>query len=459
MKKTLAIFTLIAVAIVSDAQTLSGSWTGVLSFGNSEIRLVLHFRTGDNGNTECTMDSPDQGAKDIPGVIRHLSEDSLSIDFPTVGARYNGAVNAEDNSFSGVFSQSGMSFGLKMSPGEIKVNRPQTPEPPFPYMTEEISFENPEAEAVLSGTLTYPVGFEKGKPVPAVLMITGSGQQNRDEEIQEHKPFAVIADYLARNGIASLRYDDRGTGLSTGDASGSTTLDNMRDALAGLEFLKKKGIFSKTGVLGHSEGGLIAFMIGGRHPDSADFIVSLAGSAVRGDRIIVEQNRKILLQGGMSQKTAEDYCNVLESIYSYKASHSRIENGISVMDSIIEFRNADLEPQAKLNLLGILCSSVPWLDFFISYDPSEDISNIACPVMAINGSLDSQVISGTNLDALRKLLPQNGDSEIKEYPGLNHLFQHCETGSPLEYGRIEETFSEEVLKDIADWINLIDIPN
>ena len=281
--------------------------------------------------------------------------------------------------------------------------RPQTPQPPFPYQTEEVAFTNENAEATFCGTLTLPKGANT-----VMLMVTGSGQQNRDEELFEHKPFAVIADYLARHGIATLRYDDRATGKSVGgDVKDATTKDFADDALAGIEWLRQNKRFKKVGIIGHSEGGLIAFMLGAL--DKVDFIVSLAGPAVRGDSLLLEQNKALL---------------------GDKAKGLTIE---SVRSNVSALQKS-------------------WYNFYIDYDPQPDLARIACPVMAVNGSKDLQVVASQNIPALRRLLTKNGQNVIKEYPDLNHLFQYCQTGIPTEYGQIEETFSEEVLNDIVEWI-------
>lgn len=285
-------------------------------------------------------------------------------------------------------------------------NRPQTPQPPFPYQTEEVTFTNTEADATFAGTLTVPANAKC-----VLLMVTGSGLQNRDEEIFGHKPFAVIADCLAHNGIATLRYDDRGFGESKGgNPAYATTQDFADDAAAGIAWLRQSGRFQQVGILGHSEGGTIAFMLGGK--GLVDFIVSLAGTTVSGDSILLEQNRAL-------------YGELVKDL------------------TIDDIRN---NPQIK---------QIPWYQFFVTYNPQDDIASITCPVMAVNGEKDIQVPAAMNLNALRRTLPANKHHLIKSYPDLNHLFQHCETGMPDEYEAIEETFSEDVLNDIATWIQSV----
>ena len=280
---------------------------------------------------------------------------------------------------------------------------------PFPYKTEEVTFTNATDKATLVGTLSYPTDYKKGK-TPVVLMVTGSGQENRDEEVFGHKPFLVIADYLARHGVASLRYDDRGFGKSTGgDVKHATTADFARDAASGIEFLRTLKCFGKVGVLGHSEGGSIAFMLGAK--GKVDFVISMAGIGVRGDTALTAQANRLLELSGQPMRLSTLQYHV--NAYMKKS---------------------------------------PWLNFFMDYDPSGDISKTLCSVMAINGERDVQVISSLNLIGIKGHLTENPKNFVKEYPALNHLFQHCTTGNVSEYRMIEETISPEVLEDIARFI-------
>ena len=396
-------------AQVNPTTALKGSWSGKLKVGAMSLTLVLHLEQAE-GYVKASLDSPDQGAKGISAYKEYLSDDSVAIKVESIGATYRAKL--KDGKLDGTFSQSGMTFPLEMTKGVTEVKRPQEPKAPYPYETEEVIFKNEVDGATLAGTLTWPVGYDKNaKKKPMVLLfVSGSAQQNRDEELMNHKPFLVIADYLARQGIASLRYDDRATGKSTGgDVKNATSEDFARDAAAGLEFLRSKKAFSKVGILGHSEGGTIAFMLGGQK--KVDFIVSLAGPSIKGDTLLAAQSNRILSFSGMP-------ANVTVEKYRQTASAAKI----------------------------------PWLDWFTNYDPTDNIRQTRCPVFALNGNYDCQVISSLCLPAFQKLLPPSKKNLIKEYPGLNHLFQHCITGLPTEYGSIEETFSEEVLSDIVAWI-------
>ena len=400
-------------AQVNPTTALLGSWSGKLKVGTMSLTLVLHLEQAD-GYVKASLDSPDQGAKGISAYKEYLSDDSVAVKVESIGATYRAKL--KDGKLDGTFSQMGMKLALEMTKGVPEVKRPQEPKPPFPYETEEVTFRNEKDSATLAGTLTWPVGYDKKskkKPM-VVLFVTGSGQENRDEEIFSHKPFLVIADYLARQGIASLRYDDRATGKSVGgDVKNATSEDFARDAAAGLEFLSNMKAFSKVGILGHSEGGLIAFILGAHK--KTDFIVSLAGPGVQGDTLSALQSNRMMELSG-------------------------IDPNLAVKVTIKKLRQ---DPQFQ---------KLRWYQWFFDYDPSENISKTRCPVFALNGDRDCQVVPSQNLTAIRQLLPKSKKNLIKEYPGLNHLFQHCTTGLPNEYGQIEETVSEEVMKDIAQWL-------
>ena len=379
---------------------------GKLNLGPQSLTIVLHVNCNAQGKVECTLDSPDQGVKGIAVETDYCSSDSISVSLASLALSFQGKLKGDE--IVGTFIQ-GQSFPLILKRGEEKLNRPQNPVAPYPYKTEEVAFKNVADGATLVGTLSYPVGYKKGK-TPVVLMVTGSGQENRDEEIFDHKPFLVIADYLARHGVATLRYDDRGFGKSTGgDVEHATMLDFMRDAASGVDFLRTSKQFGKVGILGHSEGGSIAFMLGAK--GKVDFIISMAGIGVKGDTALTAQANKILELTGQSMRF---------STHQYR------------MNAVIE--------------------RSPWLNFFIDYDPSGDISKTLCPVMAVNGSRDVQVIPSLNLMGIKAHLKPNSKNIIKEYPSLNHLFQHCKTGDVLEYRMIEETISPEVLEDIVRFI-------
>ena len=417
MKKIITIIVLMCAlthGMAQDLSSLKGMWTGKLTAGAMSLTLVLNFDIDANGNAVCSLDSPDQGATGIPADLSFLTPDSVGISIPLIMASFSARI--EGDKLNGTFVQMGKPLPLMLERGGKPMNRPQNPVGVLPYKTEEVSFVNTEDHATLAGTLTYPVGYDSGavKRVPVVLMITGSGPENRDEEIFGHKPFLVIADYLARNGIASLRYDDRATGASVGGehvGDDATTLDFRRDAAAGLRYLRATKHFTNIGALGHSEGANIAFMLAADR--AVDFVVSMAGVGVKCDTALTAQA-----------------CRIMELL------------GTPTPDITVSRFRADV---AVLNN--------KWMNWFINYDPTAHIAATTCPVMAINGDKDCQVIAELNLPAIGEALPRNSKTLVKKYEGLNHLFQHCLTGLPKEYSEIEETISPDVLSDIALWIN------
>ena len=399
MKKYLLLGLLCCGLQATMAQnSLQGTWTGKLKTNAFELMVVLHATPTEGKSLEFTLDSPDQNVKGIPMTTDYLSADSLALRID------------QTDEISATFLQNHFIFPLKMTRHEEKLSRPQTPQPPFPYTQQEVVFENKKAGASLAGTLTYPINFKKGK-TPVVLMVTGSGQQNRDEEVFEHRPFAVIADYFARHGIATLRYDDRNFGQSKGgDVAHATTQDFAQDAEAGIDYLRKQHEFGKIGVLGHSEGGNIAFILGAQQ--QVDFIISMAAVGVKGDEALTEQVNKCMEIAGEKMRM-----------------------------TVAEYRKLNVGEHA------------PWLDYFLDYDPTRDLRHTTCPVFALNGEKDCQVIATQNLTAIKEKLHRNKVSQTKIYPQLNHLFQHCQSGLPAEYRQISETIASEVLTDMTKWIN------
>lgn len=451
MKKITALFAFLLIALTSYSQiaVIDGKWWGRLEVPGQGLTIGFEILANDG---KGFLEVKEQGAKGIPIQVKKATADSLEISISAIGASYTGVRVAEDK-IDGTFSQNGMKLALSLQPGEIPVNRPQTPQPPYPYLTEEVTFENAADGAVLSGTLTYPVmhfRYASGT-IPLVLMVTGSGQQNRDEELFGHKPFAVIAHHLAIKGIASLRYDDRGVGKSTGSLEGLTTQNNKNDAAAGISYLRSLGKFGKIGVLGHSEGGSIAFMLGAEN--AVDFIVSLAGPAAKGIDVIIGQNAAALRLSGFSDAVTTQYCKALEVVHTDRINGVTVGNPVDYAADVCAENDIVLPAALRANLEAVVASGNDWLTYFLGYDPADDIRKITCPVFALNGTLDMQVISKDNIPVLRENLPQNPLNQIREYEALNHLFQHCTMQNCLTYGAIDETISEEVLNDIAAWIN------
>ena len=423
MRKHLALIALLLTSVFG-AHAQTGTWSGKIEVQEMKLPLVFHLN-----EENPTMDSPDQGARGIPIAVERDATGKITIKIPSIGATYEGQWTSGE--IVGTFRQWGTSLPLTLVPGEEKVNRPQTPKAPFPYTTEEVSFAN--GDAVLKGTLVLPAGYTKKTPV--LILVTGSGLQNRDEEIFEHKPFSVIADALARAGIATLRYDDRGFGESTGDIINCTTQDLKNDALSGIQLLRER--FDKVGVIGHSEGGTIALLLAAE--GKADFIVSLAGNVVSGAETLLWQNRIALSGAGVPAETVDTYCKALAEAF---------ETGVA--------GNYDLPEGLKQNLsMAIMQLQTPYLKYFLKLDTRPVLGKITCPVLALNGSKDQQVNPDANLEALRKGLPAATPAQIECMEGLNHLFQPCTTGAATEYKEIEVTIAPEVLAKLVEWLSAI----
>ena len=424
------ILALMAVAVVTlKAQT--GAWTGKLKVSGVELALIFNI-----GEESATLDVPDQGAKGIPVEVSRDAVGGITLNVPAINASFKGLWAGKV--IAGTFTQHGMSFPMTLTPGAPVVRRPQTPVGPFPYATEEVSFTN--GDAVLKGTLTLPDNCDRKTPV--LIMVTGSGLQNRDEEMFSHKPFAVIADAFARAGIATLRYDDRGFGESTGDVVLCTTEDLKNDALAGVKLLRDR--FERVGVIGHSEGGTIALMLAGER--QIDFAVSLAGMIVSGAETLLAQNRRAFESAGLPESEVEAFTRLLSDTFTAIRTRAPLPSA----------DNYDITDALRKNYAAALPSlRTPYMEFFLGLDLSASLSGITCPVMALNGTKDTQVQCDRNIAVLKAGLPSNSRSVIRAEDGLNHLFQHCVTGEVSEYKNIEETFSPEVLSEMIAWIKTL----
>lgn len=440
-------FVLALIVLTSmDVSALTGAWRGDLSIGPSKLPIVFNFQHKDGALPGCTLDSPAQGAKGIPAEVTVCTADSVAVECRSIGARFTGRISGD--SITGAFSQRGFSFPLVLTAEEpLSKRRPQTPSGPFPYSVKDTVFESADGTR-LAGTLVLPADVSAGA-VPAVVMVSGSGPQNRDEELFEHRPFAVIADYLGRNGIASFRYDDRGTGLSEGDFVKSDIYNFKDDARGAVDFLRTVPGLGRIGVLGHSEGGTIAFMLGA---DSvADFVVSLAGVAVTGKEVLMAQNIRSLEKAGITGQDKALSEKLLDSLFDIYIGQYRSGS----------VRPVDIDSLAKAVAPGVPAAIVasaeasqkvrmPSLDALLALDPAQYMGSVSCPVLALNGDRDTQVNAADNIAAIRRYIPHA--STVIE-PGLNHLMQHCQTGDVSEYGTIRETIAPEVLDTVATFIS------
>ena len=435
---------------------------GRLNAAGMELRMVFNFTLTGADTIKATLDSPDQAAQGIPlGRVR-LSGDTIFVDATMLRGNYKGTF-AGDSVIIGVWKQLGKEYPLdvRRQKAPLAVLRPQEPKPPFPYKTEDVTFRNSIENFDLAGTLTMPEG---PGPFPAVVLISGSGPQNRDETLLGHKPFLVLADHLTRNGIAVLRYDDRGVGKSKGNMIRATSMTLSEDAEAAATYLLSRPEIDKKmiGLAGHSEGGLIAPMVASRNSNIA-FLVSLAGPGVSGYDIIIRQTRDIQAASGIPEKDIEETIRTNSKLFEMVMADS---DQRKVAKDAMEWYNKELDargmdPEERKTMMtqftqALLSVNNPWFSYFLAVDPAEYWSKVKVPVLALNGDKDLQVSAEMNLPAIKAALKKakNKKVTIMALPGLNHLFQHCTTGAPAEYATIEETFSPEALQIITDWIKL-----
>jgi fermentation-respiration switch protein FrsA (DUF1100 family) len=435
-------------------QSIAGDWQGTLEAGGQQLHLVLHIKQSADKTLQATMDSVDQGGGAIPASSVKRDGAKLTIEMKSIGGSFSGAFDKEMTTMDGTWSQGGNSLPLTLKKTDAQkamaaaAPRPQEPKKPYPYRSEDVSYQNQSASGVeLAATLTLPQG---NGPFPAVVLITGSGPQDRDEALLGHRPFLVLSDYLTRHGIAVLRADDRGVAKSTGNFTTATTADFATDTEAGIAYLKTRPEINqhKIGLIGHSEGGVIAPMVAARNHDVA-FIVMMAGTGVPGDAVLAEQTKLILIADGVSQEMAEQK---KESELEVTALVKQ-ETNPAVLEKKLREKFSGQFTEAQLSA-SIMQMNSAWMRYFISYDPAVALSKVTCPVLAINGEKDLQVPPKQNLPAIRKALEAGGNKhfEVVELPGLNHLFQTAKTGSPSEYAQIDETIAPVALETMANWI-------
>lgn len=454
MKPLKILFAFAILPLFSFAQNITGTWYGTLKTQGQNIKLVFHISKMENGFT-ATMDSPDQGAKGIPVNTTTFDGSKLKLEITAANIEYDGEL--KDTIITGNFKQSGFSFPMDLTRNQHsspEAKRPQEPVKPYPYYAEEVTFKNEKANISLAGTLTLP---KKEGSFPAVILITGSGAQNRDEEILGHKPFLVIADYLTRNGIAVLRYDDRGTAKSTGDFRSGTTADFATDAESAFTYLQSREEINpkKIGLIGHSEGGTIAPMVAARNKE-VDFIVMLAGPGLPGNELLLLQKERI------EQKMNVPDSSITKGQVIFKGAYDIIlasqPNDTTLKGRVRSYFKEQFAADAGDNLVDGITNQIvsPWMVYFIKLNPVPFLEKVKCPVLALNGGNDLQVLPEEDLAAIANALKTGGNKNvtIKEIAGLNHLFQESATGLPSDYGKIEQTFSPEVLKYMTDWIKI-----
>ena len=442
-------------------QDITGQWNGALKIQGTQMRLVFNISQTEN-SLSSTMDSPDQGAKGIPTTTTSFENSILKITIANAKIEYEGTLG-QDNIIVGTFKQGGQSFPMNLSKEKIdkeKLVRPQEPIKPFPYYSEDITFENKKVGINLAGTLTLP---NKEGVFPVVILISGSGPQNRDEELLGHKPFLVLSDFLTKNGIAVLRYDDRGIAMSKGDFKTATSADFATDVESAIAYLKTRKEINKNkiGLIGHSEGGLIAPMVASKSKEVA-FIILLAGTGIQGDSLLLLQKKLIEEASGINkediQKGQSSNRKVFD-IVNKSISLEQLNSDLTIYFKQILKDNPNTQKPAEMSdddfvKLQVKQIASPWMQYFIKYNPAAALEKVKCPVLAINGEKDLQVPPKENLEAIKKALTKGGNKRVatKELPNLNHLFQECNTGSPDEYATIEQTFSPIALTEILKWL-------
>ncbi len=448
--KTKTIFVLAALLFASffQAQTIEGSWKGEMEFQGMKLPLILNIKKS-GSLYSSTMDSPKQGAKDIPVDKTDFVNNELSFEQKMLGATYKGKL--ANGKIEGTFSQNGIQLPLTFTPNTgngSALNRPQTPKPPFHYHTEDITFQNPADKNTLAGTIAQPENFDKNKPI--LVMITGSGTQNRDEELFEHKPFAVIADHFAKKGIATLRLDDRGIGGSPAGTANDTSYNFATDINAAVDYLISKG-YRNIGLLGHSEGGMIAPMVATMNKN-VKFLVLMAAPGTPIDQLLIQQNERAGKLMGQNDDQVGQSKKVNSEIYRFITTYSGNDYEKDLQQFLTKNFAGQMDETAIQNIRQQ--SSSPWFRYFIKFNPDSYLSKVKIPVLALNGSFDFQVSAKENLKAIDQSLKKAGNLNVKteELPGLNHLFQEAKTGASSEYAEIEQTISPTALNQMTSWI-------
>ncbi len=461
-----AVFCILAIFLVTTVSAQQsifiGDWKGKLM----GITLVFHITEKDR-QLSATMDSPDQGANGIRCDQVVIKDNSITISVSVIGGNYIGSISSDNKTITGKWSQGGGSFDLVLGKDAIPAEKakPQTPQPPFNYKVEEVEYDNSDRSVHLGATLTYP---SLGSKFPAAILISGSGQQDRDETIMGHKPFAVIADHLTKLGFAVLRVDDRGIGKSKGEVEKASSADFAKDVITSLEFLKKRPEIdiNRIGLIGHSEGGIIASLVAAERTD-INFLILLAGPGINGADLLAEQGEQILLREGVSEDAVKAYTPLYKQLI--KLSLTETDLNKAQQTAIKEYNQwvSNVNPEL-LQQLGFTSREIgetiirnlvkefssPWMNYFLKSNASVFIEQTNAKVLALNGENDVQVIATSNTNGIKKALSKSRSPsyEVKVLPGLNHLFQRCVKCNITEYGELDETFSVEALTEIEKWL-------
>jgi uncharacterized protein len=439
----------------SDAiASAEGVWQGALEGNGMRLRLQLHVSHDDQKHLVAALDSPDQGVSGLPAVKVSQKDAGFHFEIPVVSGIYDGTLNAEKTTITGSWTQNGVEQKLNFQRADqlLELVRPQNPAKPYPYQEEEITFSNGKAKISLAATFTFPRG---PGPFPAAILLGDSGPHDRDESLVGHRPFLVLADHLTRKGVAVLRFDKRGIGKSTGDYESATTEDFAGDAEAALAYLKtrKEIDVKKTGLIGHGEGAMIAPLVAA-HSGEVAWIVLLAGPGLKGEEVLLLQSELILRTAGVNDGEVSRTLAFNKQTYAFVRQEKDPAALEAKLSDLVQSTSigASLSPAALQAQVRMLIS--PWFRYYLDYDPVPALQKTLCPVLGLNGEKDLQVPPKENLAKIEKALQDGGNKDFQttELPGLNHLFQHCPTGSPTEYGGIQETMAPETLNSVSDWI-------
>lgn len=451
MKNYFLILVLFCSCSLGFSQSFEGNWKGSLQVSGMELPLIFEFKY--NGGWEGSMQSPKQSTNRFPLSSITASGDSIYVELKNMGVKYHGKIGSDRNEIHGTFQQGAMKTNLVLqrltadeASKEGTYKRSQRVNPPYSYDTVDVTFENSIDKVTLAGTITKPK--EPGK-YPAVVLVSGSGPQDRNETLMGHEPFKVLSDYLTKNNIIVLRYDDRGVGKSTGNYSKATTGDFGKDALAALGFLRKQAQVdpNKVGIIGHSEGGLIASILAGQQTSGLNFIVTLAGPTIPMDSLMLLQNAAVMKSLGKT--ISPDELAMIKRNYEIMASDLPSDQAFDAIRNNLKSVNGSQNMEGA-DQIGALVT--PWFRHFIKIDPVPFIQKIKIPVFAAFGGKDIQVPATENMESLNKNLPKSKKDLLKIYPSFNHLFQNAKTGAVGEYSEIEETINSELMKDLASWI-------
>ena len=478
LRKAVSLSPLIFLLFTSQAQQITGTWQGTLDVQGNQIPIVFHVKKDSTDKWKAAFDSPSQHAFNLPCSEVITKDDSIIFVMAIINGKYAGLLNTDKSQITGSWFQGAGSLPLTIKKtsdtATVKEQkRPQTPRPPFPYHSEDVVYTNADKSIQFGGTLTYPKTDSvkhsgEINSYPAIILITGSGQQDRDETLSGHKPFAVIADYLTRQGFVVLRVDDRGIGKTTGIFSDATSMDFAKDVEAGLDFLEEQPMVNKNkiGLIGHSEGGLIAPIVADERKE-IKFIILLAGPGIPIIDLMQQQMEAVSKSNGETSGQAKASGQLMRIVWDEAAKNEdsattlqhirmKIESWSKTLDTatLAKFKSRDTAGINHQIIQAMTALNGRWYKYFISFNPQPYLEKLDCKVLALNGSKDVQVIAATNLKGIKQSLQKSKSLkyDVIEIPGLNHLFQTCVICNPAEYSDLEESFSPVALDIMGNWL-------